>query len=98
MLQIPSANAEGSSCSFVTAELKRCQNIFWINSYFKIEVRVCEILMQGRRQVLNCCNYDTAAKNEEKKTKREHLNVEYTLLQWLVVLVLLQVQRIAFFV
>lgn len=69
MLQISSANAEGSSCSFVTAGLKRCQNIFWINSYFKIEVRFCEILMQSRRQVLNCCNYDTAAKNKEKKTK-----------------------------
>lgn len=69
MLQISSANAEGSSCSFVTAGLKRCQNIFWVNSYFKIEVRFCEILMQGRRQVLNCCNYNTAAKNKEKKTK-----------------------------
>lgn len=29
--------------------------------------------MQGRRQVLNCCNYDTAAKNKEKKTKENIL-------------------------
>jgi len=37
--------------------------------------------MQCRRQVLNCCHYDTAVKNKKKRKKRKkaHLSLEYNI-------------------